>query len=144
MPRSRISRFAVDPIDWNWKPVAARAANRTARIIHRRPGIAPLRSIRMVAADEADAQRIGELGQFLLGDVVKRETKLHDGEIDQMAGEGSAPGNDDVALLRQDLDDVAQPAFTELIHSAAPRNGAVKWRPASGAWSRCRRTIQWR
>ena len=48
-----------------------------ARIIHRsaRHRRLPDQS-GCFAADEADAQRIGELGQFLLGNLVKRETKL--------------------------------------------------------------------
>jgi hypothetical protein len=42
------------------------------------------------------------------GDIVERDTQLHDRQIDQVAGKYSAPSDDDVALLGQHPNGVVQ------------------------------------
>ncbi len=74
-------------------------------MIHLRPGIcSPINSSR----SRSRLSKLENSDNSSSEIVVKRETNLHDRQIDQMTRERHAAGNDGVALLDQHRDDVAQ------------------------------------
>src|ERR1700681_4419909 len=97
----------------------------------------------MFAADETQAEEIGELGQFFVGDIVDRQAKLHDRKIDQVTDKRRSGGVGDVALLDQHRNDVAEAAGTDFIHIDALWRFSAKSRPSNDAWWRCRQTVRW-